>query len=258
MILDDGGDATMLVHKGKEYEAAGAVPDPAQRGVRGVPGVPGAARSARWARTRSATRGSADGIKGVTEETTTGVNRLYQMQQTGELLFPAINVNDSVTKSKFDNLYGCRHSLVDGIFRATDVMLAGKVAVVVRLRRRRQGLGRLAARPGRARRRHRDRPDLRAAGGDGGLRRQDARGRRRDRRRVHHHHGQQGHHHRRAHEPDEAPGDRRQHRPLRQRDRHGRPRPRAGRRADQHQAAGRPVALRRRQARSSCSPRAGC
>ncbi|MDP9384802.1 MAG: adenosylhomocysteinase [Actinomycetota bacterium] len=129
MILDDGGDATMLVHKGKEYEAAGAVPDPAgaeseefqvflsllQRSIAEDP--------QRYTRV-------AEGILGVTEETTTGVNRLYQMQQTGELLFPAINVNDSVTKSKFDNLYGCRHSLVDGIFRATDVMLAGKVAVV--------------------------------------------------------------------------------------------------------------------------------
>ena len=89
-----------------------------------------AARRARSARTRSAGRGSAQGIKGVTEETTTGVHRLYQMVETGELLFPAINVNDSVTKSKFDNLYGCRHSLIDGINRATDVMIGGKVAVV--------------------------------------------------------------------------------------------------------------------------------
>ena len=86
--------------------------------------------AARSARTRSAGRGSAQGIKGVTEETTTGVHRLYQMVETGELLFPAINVNDSVTKSKFDNLYGCRHSLIDGINRATDVMIGGKVAVV--------------------------------------------------------------------------------------------------------------------------------
>ena len=84
----------------------------------------------------------AEGIKGVTEETTTGVHRLYQLAETGDLLFPAINVNDSVTKSKFDNLYGCRHSLVDGINRATDVMIGGKVAVDLRLRRRRQGLRR--------------------------------------------------------------------------------------------------------------------
>ncbi len=129
MILDDGGDATMLVHKGKEYEAAGAVPDPAQAESEEFQVFLGLIQRSLTEDPKRYTR-IADGIKGVTEETTTGVNRLYQMQQTGELLFPAINVNDSVTKSKFDNLYGCRHSLVDGIFRATDVMLAGKVSVV--------------------------------------------------------------------------------------------------------------------------------
>jgi adenosylhomocysteinase len=129
MILDDGGDATLLVHKGTEYERAGAVPDPAgaeseELGVilslltRSLSEDP-----QRWTRI-------GEGIKGVTEETTTGVHRLYQMVETGELLFPAINVNDSVTKSKFDNLYGCRHSLIDGINRATDVMIGGKTAVV--------------------------------------------------------------------------------------------------------------------------------
>jgi adenosylhomocysteinase len=129
MILDDGGDATLLVHKGTEYEAAGAVPDPASAeseefGVilslltRSLAEDP-----QRWTRV-------GEGIKGVTEETTTGVHRLYQMVENGELLFPAINVNDSVTKSKFDNLYGCRHSLIDGINRATDVMIGGKVAVI--------------------------------------------------------------------------------------------------------------------------------
>jgi len=129
MILDDGGDATLLLHKGVEYEKAGAVPSPdstdneeMQVVLRLLTRVLGEDPQ-RW------TRVAAD-IKGVTEETTTGVNRLYQMQHNGTLLFPAINVNDSVTKSKFDNLYGCRHSLVDGIFRATDVMLAGKTAVV--------------------------------------------------------------------------------------------------------------------------------
>ena len=108
-------------------------------------------------------------IKGVTEETTTGVHRLYQFAEQGTLLFPAINVNDSVTKSKFDNLYGCRHSLVDGINRGDrrDDRRQGRRHL--RLRRRRQGLRRVAARPGRPRDRHRDRPDLRAAGGDGGL-----------------------------------------------------------------------------------------
>jgi adenosylhomocysteinase len=129
MILDDGGDATLLVHKGVEFERAGAVPDPSTAdneefaGVLGLLGRVLADDDRRWHR-------MADGLLGVTEETTTGVHRLYQMMESGSLLFPAINVNDSVTKSKFDNLYGCRHSLVDGICRATDVMLAGKVTVV--------------------------------------------------------------------------------------------------------------------------------
>jgi adenosylhomocysteinase len=129
MILDDGGDATLLVHKGVEYERDGTVPDPSTADseelgvVLGLLGRVYTSDNRRWHRI-------AAGVKGVTEETTTGVHRLYQMQDAGTLLFPAINVNDSVTKSKFDNLYGCRHSLVDGICRATDVMLAGKVAVV--------------------------------------------------------------------------------------------------------------------------------
>ena len=137
--------------------------------VRGAPGDPGAAARARWPRIRSASPGWPRRIKGVTEETTTGVHRLYQFAEEGKLLFPAINVNDSVTKSKFDNKYGCRHSLIDGINRATDVLIGGKVARRVRLRRRRQGLRGVAARPGRAGDHHRDRPDLRAAGGDGRL-----------------------------------------------------------------------------------------
>jgi adenosylhomocysteinase len=129
MILDDGGDATMLVLKGTQYEKAGAVPDPSTAESEEFEvfltllGKSVEADAQKWTRI-------GEGIKGVTEETTTGVHRLYQLAEAGELLFPAINVNDSVTKSKFDNLYGCRHSLVDGIFRATDVMLAGKVAVV--------------------------------------------------------------------------------------------------------------------------------
>jgi adenosylhomocysteinase len=130
MLLDDGGDATLLVHKGVEFEKAGKVPafdpdkDPEEWGVildllrQEFTKNPG-----RW------TKVAAE-IKGVTEETTTGVHRLYEMMKAGTLLFPAINVNDSVTKSKFDNLYGCRHSLTDGILRASDVMLAGKVAVI--------------------------------------------------------------------------------------------------------------------------------
>ena len=129
MILDDGGDATMLVHKGTEYEAAGAVPDATDEDsdewkvVLELLRKSVANEPTRWTEVGK-------GILGVTEETTTGVHRLYQMLEAGQLLFPAINVNDSVTKSKFDNLYGCRHSLIDGINRATDVMIAGKTAVV--------------------------------------------------------------------------------------------------------------------------------
>jgi adenosylhomocysteinase len=130
LLLDDGGDATLLVHKGAEFEKAGTVPgfdaanEPEEWGVilqllranqKNHPG--------RWTRI-------AAGLRGVSEETTTGVHRLYEMMKAGTLLFPAINVNDSVTKSKFDNIYGCRHSVIDGLNRATDVMLAGKVAVV--------------------------------------------------------------------------------------------------------------------------------
>ena len=130
MILDDGGDATLLVHKGVEFEKAGKVPaakpgdneewvailDVLRRTLESSPN--------KW-------QHIAASVKGVTEETTTGVHRLYQMQEKGELLFPAMNVNDSVTKSKFDNLYGCRESLIDGIKRATDVMVAGKICVVL-------------------------------------------------------------------------------------------------------------------------------
>jgi len=129
MLLDDGGDATLVVHWGDQFEAKGEVPDPMsaeseeegvilrllQRGLN--------EDSERWQRIAAS-------VRGVSEETTTGVHRLYQRQEAGTLLFPAINVNDSVTKSKFDNLYGCRHSLIDGINRATDVMIGGKVAVV--------------------------------------------------------------------------------------------------------------------------------
>jgi len=129
MILDDGGDVTLLIHKGVEFEQAGVVPAPDDTHSDEYKVILDTL-------TRSLAEDSqrfttiAAGIKGVTEETTTGVMRLYEFAKAGTLLFPAINVNDSVTKSKFDNLYGCRHSLVDGIFRATDVMLAGKTAVV--------------------------------------------------------------------------------------------------------------------------------
>src|SRR6266513_1167608 len=130
MILDDGGDATLLVHKGAEFERAGAVPDPEGADSEEFKVVLELLQAAQERDPEKWTR-LAEGIQGVTEETTTGVHRLYEMQHAGTLLFPAINVNDSVTKSKFDNIYGCRHSLIDGINRATDVMVAGKLAVVV-------------------------------------------------------------------------------------------------------------------------------
>jgi adenosylhomocysteinase len=130
MILDDGGDATMLVHKGVEYEAAGAAPSPDSADNEEFAIVLGVLNRTLEEDPQRWTRVAAE-IKGVTEETTTGVHRLYQMYEAGQLLFPAINVNDSVTKSKFDNLYGCRHSLIDGINRGTDVMIAGKTAVIL-------------------------------------------------------------------------------------------------------------------------------
>jgi len=129
MILDDGGDATLLVHKGVEHEKAGSVPAPAADDNDEWTAVLGVLRRTCERDARYWHRIAA-GIKGVTEETTTGVHRLYEMARESSLLFPGMNVNDSVTKSKFDNLYGCRESLVDGIKRATDVMIAGKVAMV--------------------------------------------------------------------------------------------------------------------------------
>ncbi len=129
MILDDGGDATMLVHKGVEFERAGAVPDPASADSEEFQIVLELLTRALAEDPQRWTNIAAQ-IKGVTEETTTGVHRLYQFAEQGQLLFPAINVNDAVTKSKFDNKYGCRHSLIDGINRATDVLIGGKVAVV--------------------------------------------------------------------------------------------------------------------------------
>ena len=129
MILDDGGDATMLLHKGVEYETAGQVPDPTEASNPELAVILGLLQRTLKSDPTKWTRMSKL-VKGVTEETTTGVKRLYKMAEDKTLLFPAINVNDSVTKSKFDNLYGCRHSLVDSISRATDVMLGGKVAVV--------------------------------------------------------------------------------------------------------------------------------
>ncbi len=130
MILDDGGDATLLVHKGAEYEKSGSIPATKSDDNEEWAAILDVLRrtisdgSDKWTKI-------VDSVKGVTEETTTGVHRLYQMMEAGELMFPAMNVNDSVTKSKFDNLYGCRESLLDGIKRATDVMIAGKICVVL-------------------------------------------------------------------------------------------------------------------------------
>ena len=129
MILDDGGDATMLVHKGREWEQAGQVPPTDEKDSEEF-GVFKALVRRTMAENPTKWTEIAKGIKGVTEETTTGVHRLYELAKSGELLFPAINVNDSVTKSKFDNKYGCRHSVIDGLNRATDVLIAGKTAVV--------------------------------------------------------------------------------------------------------------------------------
>ena len=223
MILDDGGDATLLVHKGVEFERAGSVPDPSTADndefavVLTLLGRVLTEDDRRWHR-------MAEGLLGVTEETTTGVHRLYQMHEAGTLLFPAINVNDSVTKSKFDNLYGCRHSLVDGICRATDVMLAGKVAVVC-------GYGDVGKGCAQSLRGQGARviiteidPICALQAAMEGYQVTTRRRRRRDRRPLHHDHRQQERDHRRAHGAHEAQRDRREHRSLRHRDRHGRAR----------------------------------
>ena len=223
MILDDGGDATMLVHKGVEFEAAGAVPAADRGRLRGVPASswtlcapPSSQDPQKWTTV-------AAGIKGVTEETTTGVHRLYQLAEAGKLLFPAINVNDSVTKSKFDNKYGCRHSLIDGINRATDVLIGGKVAVV-------GGYGDVGKGCAESLRGQGARvivteidPICALQAAMDGYQVAKLEYVVDEGRHLHHHHRLQQRHHRRAHGADEAQGDRRQHRPLRQRDRHGRP-----------------------------------
>ena len=226
MILDDGGDATLLVHKGTEYEAAGAVPDPASADSEEL-GVILSLLTRSLAEDPQRWTKIGEGIKGVTEETTTGVHRLYQMAESGELLFPAINVNDSVTKSKFDNLYGCRHSLIDGINRATDVMIGGKVAVIC-------GFGDVGKGCAESLRGQGARvviteidPICALQAAMQGYEVRTLEDVIEQRRHLRDDHRQQGHHHRRAHGAHEAPGDRRQHRALRQRDRHRRPRARS-------------------------------
>ena len=213
-IVDDGGDATLLIHKGFEYENAGKVP------------APTASDNEEWTEVLKLLGKCFKGdpqhwhkvaaeVQGVSEETTTGVHRLYDMQKAGTLLFPAINVNDSVTKSKFDNLYGCRHSLVDGLMRATDVMLAGKVAVVCGYGDVGKGVRAVAARAGVPRGRHRDRPHLRASGRDGRVPGGYAGQLGGACRHLHYRDGQCEHRNGRAHGEDEGQGDCGEHRALR-------------------------------------------
>ena len=222
MILDDGGDATLLVHKGKEFEEAGAVPDPDStdneefKVVLQLLGRTLGENPRKWTEI-------ADGIQGVTEETTTGRQPALPDDRDRRAPVPGHQrerLGDQVEVRqplRLPPLAGRRHQPR----HRRDDRRQGRGHL--RLRRRRQGLRGVAARPGRPGDRHRDRPDLRAPGGDARLRGEDARGRRRDGGHLHHRHRQQGHHHRRPHGAHEAPGDRRQHRPLRQRDRHGRP-----------------------------------
>ena len=220
MLLDDGGDPTLLIHKGVEFEKAGAVPDPASADNEEFKVVLELLQRSQDEDPQRFTNLAA-GIKGVTEETTTGVNRLQHMVADGTLLFPAINVNDSVTKSKFDNIYGCRHSLVDGINRATDTLIGGKVAVICGFGD--VGKGCAESLRGQGARVIVTEIDpicaLQAAmQGYQVARLEDVA---RDGRHLHHSDRQQGRDQRGRHGADEAPGDRRQHRPLRQRDRHG-------------------------------------
>ena len=227
MILDDGGDATMLLHLGVQAEKTGEAPDPATAGSN-EQRIVFEVLNAQLAKSADHWGPIANSVKGVTEETTTGVHRLYEMMREGTLLFPAINVNDSVTKSKFDNKYGCRHSLIDGINRATDVLIGGKVAVVC-------GYGDVGKGCAESLRGQGARviiteidPICALQAAMDGYQVDTLDNSLRDR--GHHHHldRQQGRRHRRPDAPDEAQRDHREHRPLRQRDRHGRPR---GRRA---------------------------
>ena len=245
MLLDDGGDATLLIHKGVEFEKAGKVPDPSTADndeyavILGVLGRLLGEQPKLWHEVAAS-------VKGVTEETTTGVHRLYQMHEAGTLLFPAINVNDSVTKSKFDNLYGCRHSLIDGINRATDVMIAGKVAVVC-------GYGDVGKGCAQSLRGQGARvviteidPICALQAAMEGYQVTTLEDVVDDRRHLRHHDRQHERDHRRLDGEDEAQRDRRQHRSLRHRDRHGRPHQVQGHQAQRSEAAGRRVGVPRR------------
>ena len=256
MILDDGGDATMLLHKGVEYEKAGEVPDPTEASNPELAIVLGLLQ-----RTLKTDPHEVDPDGGAHQGRHRGDDDRRQAPlqddaEQGELLFPAINVNDSVTKSKFDNLYGCRHSLVDAICTGDRRDDRRQDRRRVRLRRRRQGLRAVAARPGCPRDRHRDRPDQRPAGGDGGLQVlpiEDVVGTadifvsatgNADIITIDHM------------QPDEAQRDRLQHRPLRQRDRHGRPRPLAAPTRDELKPGTDLWTVPPTATRSSSSPRA--
>ena len=214
MILDDGGDATMYVHQGLRAEN-GDTMFLDQHNSEEEEVFYALIKRILKEKPKGYFAEIAKNIKGVSEETTTGVHRLYDMQKTGKLLWPAINVNDSVTKSKFDNLYGCRESLVDGIRRGTDVMMSGKVAMVA-------GFGDVGKGSAASLRQAGCRvmvseidPICALAGGDGRLRGRDHGRCRAPGRHLRHHHRQQGHHHDRPHAGDEGSRHRVQHRPLR-------------------------------------------
>ena len=256
MILDDGGDATMLVLRGAQFEKAGVVP-PAEDDDSDEWKVFLSLIRERFETDKDKWTKIAESVQGVTEETTTGVLRLYQFAAAGELPFPAINVNDSVTKSKFDNKYGTRHSLIDGINRGTDVLIGGKAALVCGYGDVGKGCAESLKAQGARVVGHRDRPDQRAAGADGRLRGQDGRGGHRLGRHRHHRDRQPGHHHARAHEGDEAPGDPGQHRPLRRRDPDGRAGA-LGRQAGSTSSRRSTSSIFDDGTRSSCCPRAGC
>ena len=228
LILDDGGDATLLVHLGHELEKKGEMPDPSSTDVEEMAVILQVLKDVREQKGDTYWTEMAKGIRGVSEETTTGVHRLVERTENGTLLFPAINVNDSVTKSKFDNVYGCRHSLVDAIMRATDVLIAGKKALVLGYGD--VGKGSVESLRGQSARGedHGDRPHLRASSLHAWNRRGDDGGRSGGHGHLRHDDWKLRHHHGRAHEADEAQRHRLQHRTLRQRDRDGSARADAG------------------------------
>ena len=245
MLLDDGGDATLLVHKGAECEAAGAVPGPEAATSEEEQVILELLRESLAADPQRFTQMAA-GIKGVTEETTTGRHPPLREARERDPALPRDQrqrLGDEVEVRQHLRLPALADRRDQPRHRRDDRRQDRRH---LRLRRRRQGLRRVPPGPGRPGDRHRDRPDLRPPGLDAGLRGPPARERDRLGRHLHHRDRQQGRDHRRSDGPDEAPGDRRQHRPLRQRDRHRRPRGRRRDRADQHQAAGRRVALPRR------------